>query len=298
MLVTLCGVLPSRNSQRTLSPRWMRTVGLLILMLRRTTDVVAASATDREIVRMASVDAARNLITLGVLASLAAGSLAACGDARHAAGRPAPAAPRALRYAVVGDSYSNGEGVGIERSWPAQLAARLRRAGVPFAVVANPATSGWTSAQARALELPVFAAARPQVATLQIGVNDWVQGVPASTFRSNLRALLDGMLRTLHAPRRLLVVTIPDFSVTPSGAAYTGGRDATAGIAAFNAVIRAECRARGVAVADVFAVSRAMGRPGLTAPDGLHPSARELARWTDRIAPIARRLWSALSIRS
>jgi lysophospholipase L1-like esterase len=209
-------------------------------------------------------------------------------------GREAPVtatAPAPLRYGVIGDSYSNGEGVGLEHSWPAQLARRLTAAGMPTEVVVNNSVTGWTSQQALDEELPEFERAKPQVATLQIGVNDWVQGVSAETFRANLVRLLDAMLAVVGAPKRLICVTIPDFSVTPDGANYTHGRDATAGLAAFNAVIESECAARDVSVVDVFGLSHAMDDPALTADDGLHPSAKELALWTDRIEPVAHAQW-------
>jgi len=230
--------------------------------------------------------AGRRLWLLGALV------LAGCGGGRHATATTTAAPPGALRYGVIGDSYSNGEGVGEQQSWPAQLARRLTTGGLPTTVVVNPAVSGWTSQQALDDELVPFQRAHPQVATVLIGVNDWVQGVPASTFRANLQRLLDVMITTVGAPGRVIAVTIPDFSVTPSGAQYATGRDAPAGIAAFNAIVRTEAAARHVAVVDVFALSQAMSDPALTAPDGLHPSALELRQWVDRIAPVARAHWA------
>ncbi len=217
--------------------------------------------------------------------------LAACGASAPPAIEHSASPP--LRYGVIGDSYSNGEGVGAHRSWPEQLARRLTRDGLPIAVVANPSVTGWTTAQALADELPEFERSRPDVATLQIGVNDWVQGVSASAFRARFRELLDRVVRTVRSPSRVVVVTIPDFSVTATGAGYTGGRDASAGLRAFNAIARAESQARHVAVVDVFELSRGMSEPALTAPDGLHPSATELALWTARIAPVARRRFAS-----
>jgi len=183
--------------------------------------------------------------------------------------------------------------VGAGQAWPAQLARHLNRSGVRIDVVSNPSVTGWTTAQALTDELPAFKRARPEVATVQIGVNDWVQGVPAASFRARFRELLARVVQIIHGPSHVVVVTIPDFSVTPTGARYTGGRDAGAGIQGFNAIVRAESRARQVAVVDVFALSRGMSDPALTAPDGLHPSAQELSLWTDRIAPVARRRFAA-----
>lgn len=290
-LVTLCCVRPSRNSQRTVSPAWMWTVRGPKSMLRMVTLRLAAAAGAAAAAASRTRAAASGRMPRVRLALLCGSLLlAGCGGAAPAPRTTAaPGGAAALRYGVVGDSYSNGEGVGLERSWPAQLARRL---GV--AVVANPSVTGWTTRQALDEELPVLERAGPQVATVQLGVNDWVQGVTAATFRAQLGEVLDRVVAAVGGPRRVVAVTIPDFSVTRTGGAYTGGRDATAGLRAFNAIIAAECRTRGIAVADVFVLSRAMADPALTAPDGLHPSERELALWTDRIEPVARRAWAGL----
>lgn len=170
------------------------------------------------------------------------------------------------------------------------LAAHLRASGLAVKLVANPATTGWTSRQALDEELPVFANAKPDFATLQIGVNDWVQGVPEGQFRKNLVQLLDRMLSLLPT-RKLLLVNIPDFSVTPGGESFGDPRENVRGISAFNAVIAQEAAARGLKVVDVFAASQKMrGDAALTAPDGLHPSAKEYAAWEQRIFPVARDL--------
>jgi lysophospholipase L1-like esterase len=191
-----------------------------------------------------------------------------------------------LRYGVVGDSYSNGEGVGADRAWPVLLADRLG-----LDLVVNPAVSGWTSAQAIEAELPAFERARPEVATLLIGVNDLAQGVTPATFRTRLRRLLRAMVQIVGGPRRVVVVSVPDFSRKPAGASFGDPAALSRTLRRLNATIRAEAKAQQVAFADVFAVSR---RPTDPSPDGLHPSARELEAWTDAIEPVARRAWAGL----
>ena len=126
---------------------------------------------------------------------------------------------------------------------------------------------------------------------MQIGVNDWVQGIDAKTFRQRLATLLDAMQKTLSETNRLLLVTIPDFSVTPTGAGYSGGRDIRSGLIEFNEIIKQEGAARGLAVVDVFPLSQKMkADPALIAPDGLHPSAKEYAAWEELIYPVAKNL--------
>jgi len=201
--------------------------------------------------------------------------------------------PAVIRYAPIGDSYSIGEGASATESWPARLAQHLTTNGNGRTVrlVANPSRTGWTTQQAIDLELPVWRAARPEFASLQIGVNDWVQGVNEITFQQRLRLLLDEMQKVLPASNRLFLVTIPDFSVTPTGARYSGGRDIARGLTAFNEIIRHEAATRGLTCVDVFPLSQKMKNdPALVAPDGLHPSAKEYALWEKLIYPEAQRM--------
>jgi acyl-CoA thioesterase I len=193
-----------------------------------------------------------------------------------------------IRYAVVGDSYSCGEGATPNESWPALLTRNLKTKGLNIELVANPSVTGWTTQQAIDKELPVFLKSKPNFATLLIGVNDWVQGAEEETFRRRLVLLMDRMLEVLPGKNRLLVVTIPDFGVTPSGPRYARGRDISEGIASFNKIITEEAKKRDLRVVDIFPLSKKMhDDPSLVAKDGLHPSAKEYAEWEKIIFPAA-----------
>ena len=199
--------------------------------------------------------------------------------------------PAKIRYAAIGDSYSIGEGASELESWPALLARHLTASGTGVVLVANPSRTGWTTQQAIDAELPVWRAARPEFASVQIGVNDWVQGIDAWTFQRRLDMLLDAMQKVLPDTNRLFLVTIPDFSVTPTGAMFSGSRNIAAGLAEFNGIIKAAGIARGLQVVDVFALSQKMkDDPSLIARDGLHPSAKEYAQWEAMIFPVAKKL--------
>src|SRR5437870_13289327 len=129
-----------------------------------------------------------------------------------------------IRYVAIGDSYSIGEGASPNESWPAVLTRHLNEKGLHVELVANPSVTGWTTQQAIDRELPIFRKEKPNFSTLQIGVNDWVQGVGTETFRKHFVFLLNQMLGVLRDKNRLLVVTIPDFGVTPTGSRYARGR--------------------------------------------------------------------------
>src|SRR5882724_2497764 len=193
-----------------------------------------------------------------------------------------------IRYAVVGDSYSCGEGASLKESWPELLTQHLRDPGLHVDLVSNPSVTGWTTKDAIDRELPKFVSSNPNFATLLIGVTDWVQGVDEATFRNRLSYLLDQMLAVLPDKKRLLVVTIPDFGVTPTGPKYSRGRNIHEGIMHFNQIVTEEARKRGLTVVDIFPLSKKMGKDkSLVAKDGLHPSAKAYAEWEKIIFPAA-----------
>ena len=193
-----------------------------------------------------------------------------------------------IRYAVIGDSYSCGEGAKPSQSWPSLMTQNLKAQGFDIELVSNPSVTGWTAKDAIDKELPKFVTANPNFATLLIGVNDWVQNVDELSFRNRLSYLLDSMLAVLPNKKRLLVVTIPDFGVTPTGPKYARGRNIHEGIAAFNKIVIEESHKRGLQVVDIFPLSKKMGQDkSLVAKDGLHPSAKAYAEWEKLIFPSA-----------
>jgi lysophospholipase L1-like esterase len=115
-----------------------------------------------------------------------------------------------------------------------------------------------------------------------------VQQVDEETFRTRFSYLLDAMLAVLPNKKHLLVVTIPDFGVTPTGPKYARGRNIHEGIAGFNKIVIEEAHKRGLQVVDIFPLSKKMGQDkSLVAKDGLHPSAKAYAEWEAIIFPAA-----------
>jgi lysophospholipase L1-like esterase len=138
-------------------------------------------------------------------------------------------------------------------------------------------------------ELPVVASLQPGFVSLLVGVNDVVQGVPAEAFRANGATILDMLVAT--SSRRIVVVSMPDYTVTPEGATYGGPEERRRVIVEFNAILEASARDRGVGFVDIFDVSqRVRDDASLVAADGLHPSAEQYRLWVDEIAPAVEEL--------
>ena len=197
-----------------------------------------------------------------------------------------------MRYVALGDSYTIGTSVATADRWPDRLVAALGPNEPRLELVANLAVNGYTTADLIRAELPVLAGLKPGFATLLIGVNDVVQGVPRATYEVNLHAILDALLASLPA-RRIVAVTIPDYTVTPAGADYGKPAARHAGIVANNATMTRLAGDRGIAVVDIFDLSlRADQERALVADDGLHPSGAQYALWVARIAPVVEELLS------
>ncbi len=196
-----------------------------------------------------------------------------------------------VRYLALGDSYTIGEGVAARDRWPVQLAAALRAGGLPVAEPEIIATTGWTTDELRAA-IDASAGTPPYaLVSLLIGVNNQYRGRDLDNYRGEFAGLLATAVSMAGAePARVVVVSIPDWGVTPFAA--DKGADVVRvadEIDRFNAINRELAEGAGAHWVDVTAISRGAGRD-LLVGDGLHPSAAQYAMWTARILPVARQI--------
>ncbi|WP_416340909.1 arylesterase [Tepidimonas ignava] len=102
------------------------------------------------------------------------------------AAAPAGSAPVVL---IVGDSLSAEYGLRRGSGWVALLQARLQREGVRAQVV-NASVSGDTTAGGRSRLPGLLQQHQPAVVVIELGGNDALRGLPLSTTRDNLRAMV------------------------------------------------------------------------------------------------------------
>jgi lysophospholipase L1-like esterase len=115
-----------------------------------------------------------------------------------------------------------------------------------------------------------------------------VQGVDPVTFRQRFTQLVQQALQLVGGSNHIIIVTIPDFSVTPTGQSYSNGRDIKAGLTEFNHIMTEVAAQHNIAVVDIFALSQAAQiDTSLVAPDGLHPSDQQYTLWEQQIFPVA-----------
>jgi lysophospholipase L1-like esterase len=198
-----------------------------------------------------------------------------------------------LSYLALGDSYTIGESVAEDGRWPVQLARALRGEGIALADPRIIAATGWTTDELEWGIDSLESLATFDFVSLLIGVNNQYRNRSAVAYGGEFHTLLQRAIRHARGrPDRVLVLSIPDWGVTPF--ARNDQRDATtiaAEIDAFNAEARKACAKEGVAFVDITPVSRERGAdPAMLADDGLHPSAAMYTLWTQAALPVARTL--------
>ena len=194
------------------------------------------------------------------------------------------------RILALGDSYTIGEAVAVADRWPVRLALGLRARGI---LVDNPvivARTGWTTDELNAAIDTAALHRGFDLVTLLIGVNNQYRGQSPDEYRSEFRGLLQRAISFAgDQPSRVLVVSIPDWGVTPF--AVESGRDVArigAEIDAFNEIGRAESNRAGARFVDITAISRrARSETDLIAGDRLHPSGAMYEEWASCLLPVA-----------
>lgn len=195
-------------------------------------------------------------------------------------------------FVPIGDSYTIGNGLQESERWPNLLTEHLREEGIPVVLAENPAVSGWTIQMAIDTELPVVERIQPDLVTVFIGANDVFRGTREEIFENDYRQLLDD-LEKIVPEAKIILITIPDYTVSPAGLSYGSGRAEQEKLEAANTVIRQAGEDRGYPVADLTEVSRAAGPdPAMFIDDGLHPSAAQMIEWEKEIFPIAKDLFT------
>jgi lysophospholipase L1-like esterase len=201
---------------------------------------------------------------------------------------PAEVEARAIRALALGDSYTVGQGIQPTRGWPVQLADRVQGAGFVVEEWTVVAHSGWTTADLLAgMEREALRGPYDLVGLL-IGANNQFRGQDVTTYRQEFGQLLARAIALAgDEPRRVIVLSIPDWGVTPFAERW-GEENVAAEIDRFNAANREETARAGAQYVDVTAASRqAAADRTLIAGDGLHPSAKMYAEWVRLVEPAA-----------
>lgn len=190
-------------------------------------------------------------------------------------------------YLALGDSYIIGESVLPNENFPNQTAQLLKKAGYDFNVPEIVAKTGWTTDELQtAINNHQFHPPYNFV-TLLIGVNNQYRGRTVESYKPEFESLLKQAIQFAGGKSDyVIVVSIPDWGATP----FADGRDRkqiAKEIDEYNAANKTIAENYKVNYVDITSGTReAATNPFLVAGDGLHPSAKEYARWAEKIATI------------
>ncbi len=193
-------------------------------------------------------------------------------------------------YLALGDSYTIGQSVNANETYPAQTVAILKNAGINFNAPEIIAKTGWTTADLqKAINHHQFAFAKYNIVTLLIGVNNQYQGKSELEYKNQFTELLQKAIQLAgNISSHVIVISIPDYSVTP----FAQNSD-TALIAreinSFNIINKEISSSYKVNYINVTDESRkAAADASLITYDNLHFSGKEYAIWAKMIAEVIR----------
>lgn len=196
-----------------------------------------------------------------------------------------------LRYLALGDSYTIGESVEEKNRWPIQLYDSLSQYGYILGEPTIVAKTGWTTGELKEAILSADLLESFNLVTLLIGVNNQFRNLDTSDYRNEFKELLEMAVSFAgNDVQNVVVVSIPDYGVTPFGLARDPANIAEE-IDEFNRINFQETIKAGASYVNITPISREVeNNPQLIAEDGLHPSGIMYHEWVKLIFPKAKKI--------
>lgn len=188
-------------------------------------------------------------------------------------------------HLALGDSYTIGEAVNVDKRWPVQLAKRLRNDSIQVDPVIV-ATTGWTTDELKSGIIKADVEGTYDFVSLLIGVNNQYRGYPIDQYEREFKELLDQAIQFAGGnPYNVMVISIPDYGVTPFASKKLLDAERIAReLDNYNAIAEKNAKLRDVKFIDITPGSRkAKDDPSLIASDGLHPSGKMYKMWVDQM---------------
>ena len=188
-----------------------------------------------------------------------------------------------LSFLALGDSYTIGESVIEEERWPNQMVDIALNENVMFDQPDIIAKTGWRTEQLIDTLNKINFIKKFDYVSLMIGVNNQYSLKPIETFRLDLIKLLDMSIGYSIKRDNVVLISIPDWGVTPFAEGYDRNRIKEE-IDQFNSVIRDIANTNNILYVDVTEISRrAITEKDLIANDSLHPSGKMYKEWAEKI---------------
>ena len=187
-------------------------------------------------------------------------------------------------YLALGDSYTIGEGVSIQESFPYILVQLLRKKGMDISAPEIVAKTGWTTGELQEAIKDLILPKKFDIVTLLIGVNNQYREGSQDEYAEQFEDLLKKAIRfSKTREEAVTVLSIPDWGVTP----FAEGRNReniAKEIDSFNKLNKAITNKYNCAYIKITSGTRkAANDAALIAPDKLHYSGIEHRRWAKMV---------------
>lgn len=199
---------------------------------------------------------------------------------------PETANDTGYKYLALGDSYTIGQSVAETERFPYLTVSLLRGQGFKVSNPTYVAQTGWSTIALQSAIQHAAPLGKYDFVTLLIGVNDQYQHLDTAGYRTRFAQLLDKAIALAGGnKKRVFVLSIPDYSATPFVAASQKAA-VKQEIDAFNSINKQITVQQGIVYTDITPLTReAAADNSLLANDGLHYSAKEHARWAEKLLP-------------
>ena len=187
-------------------------------------------------------------------------------------------------FLCLGDSYTIGESVFFLDNFPSQVVQLARKSGYQFQAPEIVAKTGWTTYELQAALKNNQLLSSYDFVTLLIGVNNQYRKHSINEYEPEFELLLqDAITYAGGNTNHVIVLSIPDWGVTPFAIERDSEKIALE-IDSYNKANMAISEKNKVHYIDITESTReSVNNPFLLAPDGLHPSAKEYARWAEKV---------------
>ena len=186
-------------------------------------------------------------------------------------------------FLALGDSYTVGEGVSYEESWPSQFVDYALDRGIDFKNPELIAQTGWKTYDLLDAIKSSNLSVKYDFISLLIGVNNQFNSRPLSEFEDDLNEILTEINYLKKGNSKVIVISIPDWGYSPYGSSYDRDRISDE-IDQFNNILKKISEQNNLNFVDVTQISRlAIKEPNLISEDKLHPSGLMYLEWVEKI---------------
>jgi len=193
--------------------------------------------------------------------------------------------PQKFDILSLGDSYTIGQGVCDECSYPRQLIDSFSVAHIKdtfnLEVIAQ---TGWTT-NSLINNIDTLELEKKDVVTLLIGVNNQFWGLPFNQYETQFEELINisiGLTKS-QTSDDVLVISIPDWAYTPAGQTYNP-EFTSEQINLYNEFAENYCLENEISYVYITDITRlGLEQPELVYIDGLHPSEIAYRLFVERI---------------